>query len=142
MNRRWSRRETALLVKYRGAGMAFDEIGGLLDRTACSVKARCRVIGCVDRDRRFTSEQIAKVRAEYGRRPTAELAADLARTIEAASGRAFATHMDVTSSDSIRAAFDAAEMNLGVPNIIVNNSGVSITKPLLEQQEADWDVVV
>jgi NAD(P)-dependent dehydrogenase (short-subunit alcohol dehydrogenase family) len=71
-----------------------------------------------------------------------ELLADVARSIEADGGHALAARMDVTSSESICAVFDAAEEQLGVPNIIVNNSGIAITRPLLEQSEADWDAVV
>jgi NAD(P)-dependent dehydrogenase (short-subunit alcohol dehydrogenase family) len=71
-----------------------------------------------------------------------ELLADLAQSIEADGGRALATRMDVTSSESVRVAFDDAEKSIGLPDIIVNNSGVAITKPLLEQSEADWDAVV
>lgn len=71
-----------------------------------------------------------------------ELLDELAARIERDGGRAFATRMDVSSSDSIREAYDRIEAQVGVADIIVNNSGIVITKPLLEQQEADWDAVV
>jgi NAD(P)-dependent dehydrogenase (short-subunit alcohol dehydrogenase family) len=71
-----------------------------------------------------------------------ELLEQLARSIEAAGGRAFAVRMDVTSSESVRAALDHIQATIGVPDIVVNNSGVGISKPVLEQSEADWDAVV
>lgn len=71
-----------------------------------------------------------------------ELLDELAQGIEAQGGRAFAARMDVSSGESIRNAYEQIEAQVGVPDIIVNNSGIVITKPLLEQQEADWDAVV
>jgi NAD(P)-dependent dehydrogenase (short-subunit alcohol dehydrogenase family) len=71
-----------------------------------------------------------------------ELLADAAKAITAAGGRACPVRLDVTNVDSIGTAFDAIENQLGVPDIIVNNSGVVVGKPLLEQQESDWDAVV
>jgi NAD(P)-dependent dehydrogenase (short-subunit alcohol dehydrogenase family) len=67
---------------------------------------------------------------------------DLAQSIEASGGRALPTRMDVTSAESVKLAFDHIESELGAPNIIVNNSGVAINKPILEQTEADWDTVL
>lgn len=71
-----------------------------------------------------------------------EILDELATSIERDGGRAFAARMDVSSSASIRDAYERIEATIGVPDIIVNNSGIVITKPLLEQQEADWDAVV
>lgn len=63
--------------------------------------------------------------------------------IEAAGGRAFAVAMDVTDTASVRAGFDAIEVQHGrAPDLIINNAGVAILRPLLEQSEADWDAVV
>jgi len=67
---------------------------------------------------------------------------ELARSIEAAGTRAFAVRMDVTSGESVRTALDRIEATLGTPDLIVNNSGIAIAKPLLEQTEADWDSVL
>jgi NAD(P)-dependent dehydrogenase (short-subunit alcohol dehydrogenase family) len=49
-----------------------------------------------------------------------------------------AIDLDVTSSDSVAAALDAA----GPLDIVVNNAGISIVKPALEMPEKDWDAVV
>jgi len=46
--------------------------------------------------------------------------------------------LDVTSSDSVAAALDAA----GPIDVLVNNAGISIVKPALEMPEKDWDAVV
>lgn len=56
--------------------------------------------------------------------------------------QATAISLDVTDSASIKRAFDVIE-EMGDPaRIIVNNAGVSIAKPFLEQTESDWDNVV
>ena len=63
--------------------------------------------------------------------------------IETAGGCAFAVEMDVTDAASVRAGFDAIEVQHGrAPDLIVNNAGVAVSRPLLEQSEADWDSVV
>ena len=62
--------------------------------------------------------------------------------IEAAGGRALAVEMDVTDEASVRAGFAAIEAKLGPADLIVNNAGVAVSRPLLEQTEDDWDSVV
>ena len=42
----------------------------------------------------------------------------------------------------IGAAFAAAEERLGPVTVLVNNAGLTVTKPLLEHDEADWDKVM
>lgn len=60
-----------------------------------------------------------------------------------AGGRALAVALDVTDPASIAAAFDAAEARFGQPcDLIVNNAGIAVTKPLLEQTAEDWDAVL
>jgi NAD(P)-dependent dehydrogenase (short-subunit alcohol dehydrogenase family) len=66
----------------------------------------------------------------------------LANEIEAAGGRALPVQLDVTDADTVRAAVDAVEQELGAITILVNNSGVADAIPVLELQEADWDRVV
>ncbi|HEX8603412.1 MAG TPA: SDR family NAD(P)-dependent oxidoreductase [Pseudoduganella sp.] len=67
---------------------------------------------------------------------------ELAGEIEALGGRVAAVDMDVTDAASIKAAFDQLATNLGCPDVIVNNAGVTITRPLLQQTEEDWDSVM
>ncbi len=52
--------------------------------------------------------------------------------------RARAVPLDVGDEASIKAAFDAA----GPCDIIVNNAGTAISKPVLQQTAADWDSVM
>ncbi|MEE1940738.1 bifunctional aldolase/short-chain dehydrogenase [Streptomyces sp. TRM 70361] len=53
--------------------------------------------------------------------------------------RAVAVGMDVTDEERIGAAFDAAVLAFGGVDLVVNNAGVSVSKPLLETTAADWD---
>ena len=72
----------------------------------------------------------------------ADALASLADEIAEFGGRAIPVALDVTDSASVRAAVDAAETELGPLTILVNNSGVAVTKPALELNEADWDHVI
>ncbi|HSD54165.1 MAG TPA: SDR family oxidoreductase [Burkholderiales bacterium] len=62
--------------------------------------------------------------------------------IERAGGRAHAFAMDVTDVASVRAGVAAAEAALGALDILVNNSGVSVTKRAGDVEEADYDAVM
>ena len=62
--------------------------------------------------------------------------------IKAAGGEGFALRLDVTDAASVRAGFDELAAQVGVPDVIINNAGVAVSRPLLEQTEADWDSVV
>jgi NAD(P)-dependent dehydrogenase (short-subunit alcohol dehydrogenase family) len=66
----------------------------------------------------------------------------LVREINASGGKAFAAKLDVRDEQSVVDAVAAVEKALGPVDILVNNSGTSITKPVLEQTAADWDAVV
>lgn len=73
----------------------------------------------------------------------ADKLADLVAEIESASGRCVALSLDVTDPASVSACFDEIQRRTGGPaDIVVNNAGVTITKPVLAQTEADWDAVV
>ncbi|MEF2082360.1 SDR family NAD(P)-dependent oxidoreductase [Pseudomonas aeruginosa] len=50
--------------------------------------------------------------------------------------------VDVTSAASVNACFNQAAAIAGVPDIIINNAGQAITKPLLEHSEDDWNSVL
>ena len=67
---------------------------------------------------------------------------ELAANITANGGRALPVRMDVTSAESVKLALDNIEAKVGAPTIVVNNSGVAVNKPLLEQTEEDWDAVL
>ncbi|WP_426404666.1 bifunctional aldolase/short-chain dehydrogenase [Streptomyces sp. R-07] len=54
--------------------------------------------------------------------------------------RAVAVAVDVTSEEQIVAAFRTALLAFGGVDLVVNNAGVSISKPLLDTTAKDWDV--
>lgn len=49
--------------------------------------------------------------------------------------------LDVTNKEQIQAAFDTASLTFGGVDILVNCAGLSISKPLEEHTEQDWDVL-
>ncbi|RAW00986.1 bifunctional aldolase/short-chain dehydrogenase [Pseudochryseolinea flava] len=49
--------------------------------------------------------------------------------------------LDVTKSDSIGDAMTTASLAFGGVDIIVNNAGLSISKPLEDHTEKDWDIL-
>jgi NAD(P)-dependent dehydrogenase (short-subunit alcohol dehydrogenase family) len=54
--------------------------------------------------------------------------------------RAIAVVSDVTDASAVQAAVDAAALAFGGVDLVVNNAGLSISKPLLETTEKDWDL--
>jgi rhamnulose-1-phosphate aldolase/alcohol dehydrogenase len=48
--------------------------------------------------------------------------------------------VDVTEADAVQAAVDSALLAFGGIDLVVNNAGLSISKPLLDTTEHDWDV--
>lgn len=62
----------------------------------------------------------------------------LADSLQAQGGRADMVEMDVSSSASVRAAF----AQVGACDIVINNAGITVTRSLLDQTEADWDSVI
>jgi rhamnulose-1-phosphate aldolase/alcohol dehydrogenase len=47
---------------------------------------------------------------------------------------------DVSDAEAVAEAFRAAVLAFGGVDLVVNNAGLSISKPLLETTEADWDL--
>jgi rhamnulose-1-phosphate aldolase/alcohol dehydrogenase len=54
--------------------------------------------------------------------------------------KAISVRMDVTSEDEVAAAFDAAALAFGGVDLVVNNAGLSISKPLAQTTLDDWDL--
>ncbi|MGW6489256.1 bifunctional aldolase/short-chain dehydrogenase [Streptomyces sp. NPDC055056] len=54
--------------------------------------------------------------------------------------QAVAVRVDVTSEEQIAEAFKAAVLAFGGVDLVVNNAGISISKPLLETTAKDWDL--
>ena len=68
---------------------------------------------------------------------------DAASTVASTCGSAdvaVPVTVDVTSEDGIEAAFAAAVLAFGGVDLVVNNAGLSISRPLLETTAADWDI--
>jgi rhamnulose-1-phosphate aldolase/alcohol dehydrogenase len=53
---------------------------------------------------------------------------------------ALAVSVDVTSGAQVAASIREAVLAFGGVDLVVNNAGLSISKPLLETTEADWDL--
>jgi rhamnulose-1-phosphate aldolase/alcohol dehydrogenase len=72
-----------------------------------------------------------------------DLDADSAATVAVDIGNAdmaTAVTVDVTSEEQIAAAFQEAVLAFGGVDLVVNNAGLSISKPLLETTARDWDL--
>jgi rhamnulose-1-phosphate aldolase/alcohol dehydrogenase len=84
---------------------------------------------------RLAAEGACVVVADRDGESAAAVAAELGTTDVAVPVTA-----DVTSADAVAAAVDAAALAFGGVDLVVNNAGLSISKPLLETTEADWDL--
>jgi rhamnulose-1-phosphate aldolase/alcohol dehydrogenase len=69
----------------------------------------------------------------------AENAAAVAEELGGAD-KAVAVTVDVTDEEQIAEAFRAAVLAFGGIDLVVNNAGISISKPLLETTARDWDL--
>jgi NAD(P)-dependent dehydrogenase (short-subunit alcohol dehydrogenase family) len=49
--------------------------------------------------------------------------------------------LDVTHQKAVQQAYDAAALSFGGVDIVVNCAGLSISKPIEEHTEADWDLL-
>jgi NAD(P)-dependent dehydrogenase (short-subunit alcohol dehydrogenase family) len=61
--------------------------------------------------------------------------------IAAAGGTARALVLDVTDPVSVTRCFDELA-SWGVPDIVINNAGIAVSKPLLQQSVDDWNAVM
>jgi len=68
--------------------------------------------------------------------------AELERSIRTSGGRAQSFAMDVTDVAAVRQGVGRIEAELGPIDILVNNSGVSAQKRLIDHEEADFDSVM
>lgn len=66
----------------------------------------------------------------------------LADDIEAFDGRAVPVQVDVLDQRSVVGFVEEAERELGPIGILVNNAGIVVSGPALDQNEEDWDKVV
>lgn len=86
-----------------------------------------------------TTLAAAGARLSLGARREAALAETVAKL---GSAEARALTMDVTDRASVDRALDEAEAAFGPVAVVVNNAGISVAKPALSLEEADWDAVV
>jgi len=66
----------------------------------------------------------------------------LVEEIVRAGGRAAAVAMDVTDGRSVRAGVAEAARVFGPADIVVNNAGISLVRPSLTLDDAEWDAVL
>jgi rhamnulose-1-phosphate aldolase/alcohol dehydrogenase len=86
--------------------------------------------------RRLAAEGACVVVADRDAASAAEVAAELGPADVAVPAVA-----DVTSEADVVAAFAAAALAFGGVDLVVNNAGLSISKPLAETTTADWDLL-
>jgi len=55
------------------------------------------------------------------------------------AGRAVAVKMDVTSEESVRAAFEETALAFGGVDVIINNAGLASSAPITETSLAEWN---
>src|SRR3954451_6589820 len=73
----------------------------------------------------------------------ADLDAEAAKSVADGIGttdKAVAAVANVVDADAVQAAVDTAALAFGGVDLVVNNAGLSISKPLLETTEKDWDL--
>lgn len=68
-------------------------------------------------------------------------AQDAVQTIEKQGGRAIAVQADIRVPAGVTHLFDAAIAHFGRVDILINNAGVLLTKPIADITEADFDTV-
>ena len=72
----------------------------------------------------------------------ADVLASVVAGINASGGKAQGVVLDVTLADKIDGAMKEADAAFGPIQAVVNNAGVTATRPALEQDERNWDSVV
>jgi NAD(P)-dependent dehydrogenase (short-subunit alcohol dehydrogenase family) len=71
-----------------------------------------------------------------------DLAAEVARTIREAGGRALPLRLDVSDEAGARRGLEQIEREFSRLDILVNNAGVDVTAPVDELSLADWDRIL
>jgi rhamnulose-1-phosphate aldolase/alcohol dehydrogenase len=84
---------------------------------------------------RLAAEGACVVVADLDRQKAADAAAEIG-----SSDVAIGVAADVSDAEAVAAAFRAAALAFGGVDLVVNNAGLSISKPLLETTEQDWDL--
>ncbi|GAA1855517.1 bifunctional aldolase/short-chain dehydrogenase [Actinomadura bangladeshensis] len=90
--------------------------------------------------RRLAAEGACVVVADRDLAAAEKVAAEIGAGALRAGDAAVAAGVDVTSEEEIAAAVRAAVLAFGGVDLVVNNAGLSISKPLLDTTAADWDL--
>ena len=85
--------------------------------------------------RRLSAEGACVVVADLNGENAARVAEELG-----GPDKAVAVTVDVTDEEQIAAAFREAVLAFGGVDLVVNNAGISLSKPLLETSAKDWDL--
>ena len=85
--------------------------------------------------RRLAKEGACVVIADLSLEKAQEAAAEIG-----SSDVAIGVQVNVADEDAVQAMVDAAVLAFGGLDLVVNNAGLSLSKPLLETTTADWDL--
>ena len=70
-----------------------------------------------------------------------QLAHEVVKAISSKGGKAMAIQADVSKPAEVRRLFGEAEKAIGPLDVVIANAGVYLSKPLIENTEADYDYV-
>ena len=70
-----------------------------------------------------------------------QLAHEVVKEISAKGGKAMGIQADVSKPAEVRRLFGEAEKAIGTLDVVIANAGVYLSKPLIENTEADYDYV-
>jgi 3-oxoacyl-[acyl-carrier protein] reductase len=70
-----------------------------------------------------------------------QLAHEVVKAISAKGGKAMGIQADVSKPAEVRRLFGEAEKAIGPLDVVIANAGVYLSKPLIENTEADYDYV-
>lgn len=72
----------------------------------------------------------------------ADRLAQLVNEIKAGGGTAIAYSVDITDTNSLETAARQIRLELGTPGILINNAGVMLAAPMLENRTNDWSRMI
>ncbi len=91
--------------------------------------------------RRLAAEGACVVVADRDAEAAGTVAAELAGADQRSADVAVAVAADVTDEAAVAAAFRSATLAFGGVDLVVNNAGLSVSRPLAQTTAADWDLM-